>query len=186
MVLETRNLWLKTTEEQDAEALHENYFSIFEASRHMLWKVSQNLEETQEKLKFMSECENSMIFTVIKKQDRSVIGFMSITKNKENEKLIDNIGFGFNPKNTHIGLGVELLFSAIEYCFGDLGAEQVGASYISQIGVSGNLYTKFGFVEDEDRGVTKYRKSAGQTIDIINLKLTKEMWQSQKALILGR
>lgn len=181
MLLETKSLWLKTTEMQDAEKLHSNYFTDFNTSQAMLWKPSATLQDTEKKLKLMFQTKESIFFTIIKKENKEPIGMLTITKNRSDEKIIDNIGFGFSSGETYKGYGLEVLLMAVEFCFSKLMVNEINVSYLKNIGISNNLQNMFGF-EISQKGETEIkRKHTNEKLEVVNLTLTKEKWQMQKA-----
>ena len=180
MLLETKSLWLKTTEMQDAEKLHANYFTDFNTSQAMLWKPSVSEQDTEKKLKLMFQTKDSIFFTIIKKDNKEPIGMLSITKNKNDDKIIDNIGFGFASGETYKGYGLEVLLMAVEFCFFKLMVNEVNVSYLKNIGVSSNLQNMFGF-EISEKGENEIkRKHTNEKLEVVNLTLSKEKWQMQK------
>lgn len=180
MILETKSLWLKTTEMSDLQKLHENFWTDVQASKAMLWKPSQRIEDSEKKIKNLLSTKHTIFFTIIKKDDKEPIGLATITKNKQDETIIDNIGFGFGYNYTHKGYGIETLLILVEFCFSKLGATKINVSYLKQIGVSNNLQKMFGFVPS-DIGLTQVaRKHTGEVLEVENYTLTKEMWDMKK------
>ena len=185
MLLETKNLWLKTTEMQDSIKLHENFWSDAKTAEGMLWKPSQTIQESEKKLKTMLQTKETLFFTLIKKETKEPIGLLTITKNKKSDKIIDNIGFGFSAKETHKGYGLEVLFIAIEFCFNKLLVDEVNVSYLKNIGVSDNINKVFGFVQSEKGETQIKKKHTGEKLDVVNLTLSKQRWEMQKQRLRG-
>lgn len=185
MILETKNLWLKTTEQQDVNALHENYWSDLNSARVNIWRASQSLQDSEKKMREMFDTHNSLFFTIVKKDTKQDIGMLTITRNKDDEKKIDNIGIGFSNNEVHKGYGSEVLLTAIEFCFGRVKAESVGVSYLKNVGVSDNIKKMFGFEDDSSRETEIKRENSNEKLEIVNLILTKDKWEKQKALIRG-
>ena len=180
MILETKNLWLKTAELDDVEALHSSLWSDYQSSKADLWKPSQKVQDSEKLMKTMFATKHSLFFSVIKKQTKEQIGFITITKNKEDNGIIDNIGLSFSSEEAHKGFGIECLLIALEFCFSKLNVREVNVSYLKDVGVSNNIRTMFGFVESP-KGETKVvRKYTGEELDVVNLVLTNEKWQEQK------
>lgn len=180
MILETKNLWLKTAELEDAGNLHKSLWSDYQSSKADLWKPSQKLQDSEKLMKTMFATKHTLFFTVIKKLDRSQIGFVTITKNKEDNLIIDNIGLSFSSPEAHKGYGTECLLIIIELCFSKLNVKEINVSYLKEVGISNNIHAIFGF-EQSEKGETKaIRKYTNEELDVVNLVLTREKWQEQK------
>ena len=180
MILETKSLWLKTAEMSDAESLHKTLWSDYQASRADLWKPSQKQQDSEKIMKTMFATKNTLFFSIVKKEDKQQIGFITVTKNNDDSEIIDNIGLSFSSKEAHKGYGLECLLIIIEFCFSKLKVKQVGASYLKDVGVSDNLKKMFGFEEIENGETKATRRYTGEELDVVNLVLTKEKWDEQK------
>ena len=180
MILETKNLWLKTAELDDVENLHTSLWSDYNSSKADVWKPSQKMQDSEKLMKAMFATKHSLFFTIIKKQTKEQIGFITITKNKEDDFIIDNIGLSFSSVEAHKGYGIESLLIAIEFCFSKLNVKEINVSYLKEVGISNNIRNMFGFV-DSPKGETKIlRKYTNEELDVVNLVLTREKWQEQK------
>ena len=181
MILETKNLWLRTSELDDVNTLHMTLWSDYQSSKADLWKPSQKVQDSEKLMKTMFATKHTLFFTVIKKEDRNQIGFVTITKSQKEDSVIDNIGLSFSSPEAHKGYGIECLLITLEFCFSKLNVKKIRVSYLKDVGVSNNIRTLFGFVDDEERGETKaIRKYTNEELDVVNLVLTKEKWQEQK------
>lgn len=180
MILETKNLWLKTAELEDANKLHSKVWSDYDASKADVWKPSQKLQDSEKFMKTMFATKNSLFFTIVKKETKEQIGFITITKNKDDDSIIDNIGLSFSSTEAHKGYGVECLLIVIEFCFSKLDVKQINISYLKSVGISNNIKDMFGFVESS-KGITQItRKYTNEKLDVVNLVLTKKRWDMQK------
>ncbi len=180
MILETKNLLLKTVEMQDAESLHENYWKDIISSYNMLWKPTQKVEDAQKNLEYMLETTGSHLFTIIKRENQQLIGFLSVTQDEDDPKVIRNIGFGFASAEAHKGYGNEVLYNALEFCFNTLEANEVNISYLKAVGISHNIVDLFGFLPS-DMGETQIRrKHTGEILDVVNMTTTRELWQTNR------
>ena len=142
-MFETKNLIIKKGCMEDAYDMHVNIWSQEESAKYMLWRVSENLDQSKSRIvKWLDRQKDNDDWFVYDKNTNKAIGFCGINKLDENK--FGDIGVGVGKKFTNKGYGSQILTMLIEYAK-SLGAKEIEYSCMSENIASKKLAEKFGF-----------------------------------------
>lgn len=113
MIIKTKELILKPDIlKDDIFKIHQNVFSQTETAKYMLWKASNEIEDTIKRLKRWQESDIKLFF-IFEKSNNEPIGFLSFS---ERDEVINNIGLCIGKRFVRKGFGKQVLTALLDYC----------------------------------------------------------------------
>ncbi len=111
--LETKDLIFKTEiPKNDVIKLHQNVFCHEECARYMLWKASEDIKWTIQRLEKWTNNEYELYY-IYEKTSGSSIGFLTFLKDN---LTVKNIGLCVGKDYFRKGYGSQILQCLIDYC----------------------------------------------------------------------
>ena len=152
-IITTERLILRPTEKQDLRILYD-ILMIPEVNKYYLtskiglsWK-----EEEPWQLKKLARAKDNDVFqwSIVKKEDNSCIGQLSIQEKGNHPIEIRDIGWFIDPKEQRKGYGVEAAEAGIKYMFDHVGITSIETSSAIVNEASWKLMEKLGFRRREN------------------------------------
>lgn len=155
--METERLIIKKAAFEDWKDMYQNIWSKEESARYMLWRVTQDEESAQERMRRTMEYQKEhMAYTVYEKAGGQAIGFAGMEEIAP--QVYEDTGIAVGPAFVGKGYGREILCALVEYAFLELQAKKFVCSCRSGNEASRKMQLSCGFVytHSEDR-VDKWR-----------------------------
>lgn len=152
--IETKDLILKKANIEDAEKMHNNFFSEEESAKYMLWKPTQSVKEAEQKIEKWKNNRGILFFAYLKEIDEP-IGFVCIKQNMYHPSEFGDIGICVGQKFTRRGYAKQMLQAIMDYSK-SLGARKFVYSYMEGNIASQKLAESFGFQYSHKKRVRKY------------------------------
>lgn len=167
--METKDLILRTWQEQDADS----FFELCQDSEMEKNGISyfDSKEECSELIKaWMSD---SGFLAIVRKTDNELVGFISLGDMNRYEGYLElEYGIGANYRNK--GYATQAIQCALEYGFGELNASVIAAWVRSHNAGSARVLLKSSFTFEG-----RLRKHARDGSDTLCYSILKEEWESK-------
>ena len=175
MRLETSRTILRRFEKKDLEDLNE-YCSQDGVGEMAGWKHHSNLLTSKEVLH--GNIQNENIFAIENKENRKVIGYISINGDSENGREdTKELGFVLNRNYQNQGIMTEVIYYILDYLFSN-DIEYVYACCFQNNSPSKRLIEKCGFTFEQEGSF--YAESLDKNIKSFEYVYSKNDWQLQK------
>lgn len=182
-IIETERLILRPTEEKDLRILFD-ILLIPEVNRYYLTsKIGKTFEEDYFwQMKKLERAKNIDVFqwSIIKKEDNSCIGQISVQEKENSPLYIRDIGWFINPKEQRKGYAFEAAKNVIDYMFNDVEIEAIETSSAVCNEASYGLMEKLGFIR---RGNAVHKQKytfVEEPIDCYSYGIIRELIKTKK------
>ncbi len=135
---ETDRLILRPFLEGDLEDLYE-YASVPEIAEMAGWKYHQSIEDSEIILTMLMRAKN--IYAIVLKEEAKVLGSLGFTNNGDGLEL----GHVLNINYWNRGIEKEAFDTIIDYCFNELGLDEVYRAYYEEYALFDSLNEDFDF-----------------------------------------
>lgn len=182
-IIETERLILRPTEENDLKILFD-ILLIPEVNRYYLTsKIGRTFEEDYPwQMKKLERAKNNDVFqwSIIKKEDNSCIGQISVQEKENSPLYIRDIGWFINPKEQRMGYAFEAAKNVIDYMFNDVEIEAIETSSAVCNPASFGLMEKLGFKRSGEKPHKAKYTFVEELVDCYSYGITKELIKVKK------
>ena len=174
-ILQTDRLILRRFVESDAEAMFQNWASSAENLTYVTWDPHPDVEVTRNSiLNWVASYTNPNYCKwaiCLKENPEQVIGDISIVAIDENDSSCE-IGYVLGKKYWGHGIMTEALKAVLNFCFTQVGFQEVKARYASLNPASGRVMEKAGmsYLKTITNGVER----KGYLADLIYYQISKK------------
>lgn len=178
--IETERLILRSTEEQDLKTLFE-ILLISEVNKYYLTtKIGKTFEEDYIwQMKKLERAKNNDVFqwSIIKKEDNTCIGQISV-QTKENSSIdIRDIGWFIDPKEQRKGYAYEAAKNVLNYMFNEVDIKAIETSSAVCNPASFHLMEKLGFNKRGNEVHKQKYTFVEEMVDCYSYGITKEKYK---------
>ena len=173
--LQTDRLILRRFVESDAEAMFQNWASSAENLTYVTWDPHSDVEVTRKSIRnWVGSYTNPNYYKwaiCLKEKPEQVIGDISIVAIDENDSSCE-IGYVLGKAYWGYGMMTEALKAVLDFCFTQVGFQEVKARYASLNPASGRVMEKAGmsYLKTIVNGVER----KGYLADLIYYQISRE------------
>ena len=132
---------------EDAKSVFNNWGKDPVATKYMLWKNYETIEDAKKAIIYYIDCYNNNSsfrqYAIVYKETNEVIGSISIDISKRHHHA--DLGYVLSQRMWNKGIMTEAIRCIVDYCFKELGCVRVSADVMEKNIGSRKLLEKCGF-----------------------------------------